>query len=245
MTADLVGYGVGSLYRRPAADLEALAARLSVPAAKEGDRLGSIDDLLYLFRGYRLTAGYVALTPRHRLNYSDPVAMRIAGATWNWQNLGHGASTWTPVSDPLSRVRLVGRAMVSDDPARDVHRIDPAITALTDVPLELPSEEGDDGIVWLATDRPGWIEVSVSAPARRLLIVSERFTPDWQATVDGQPASMVAVYGDFMGCVVESGMHFVTLRYAPRSFRTGMTLSLVGVGIVIVCSALLLRRRTS
>jgi hypothetical protein len=237
--ADLVIYGVGALYLRPATDLETLAARLSVPPAYERDRLGSIDDLLYLFRGYRLSAGYVALTPRHRLNYSDPVAMRIAGAAWNWQNLGQGTSRWTPVSDALPRARLVSRALVSDDPARDVQRIDPATTALTDAPLDLPPEEGDNGIVWLATDRPGWIEVSISAPTRRLLIVSERFTPDWQATVDGQPVAVVAAYGDFMGCVVESGIHHVTLRYAPRSFRMGMTISLIGVGIVIACCALL------
>jgi hypothetical protein len=241
LVADLVSYAVWPIYCQPPNDPEALAARLSAPPAYEGERLGSIDNLMYLLRNYRLTAGYVALTPRHRLNYADPLSLRIAGATWDWRNPRFEKTMWVPVPDPLPRARLLNHALMSHDPARDLRKIDPARTALVDSELELSSDDVEVGTAQITVDRPGEIEVSSSAPGGRLLVVSERFTADWQATVDGHPGRVLPVYGDFLGCVVEGGNHEVIFRYSPRSFHVGLRASIIGLAIVIGFSAILLR----
>jgi hypothetical protein len=43
---------------------------------------------------------------------------------------------------------------------------------------------------------------------------------------------VVPVYGDFLGCVVESGRHEVEFRFRPVSFRVGAWLS--GLGLVLL-----------
>jgi hypothetical protein len=114
--------------------------------------------------------------------------------------------------DPLARVRLV------DAEGRQV--------------------AGDARVV---VDRPGHLVVEVDAPARRTLAFTERFHPGWSASSDGVALQTVRAEGDFLGCVVEPGVHRVTLRFMPRTVIYGSVVS--AIGAVLLTGFLVARLR--
>jgi hypothetical protein len=81
----------------------------------------------------------------------------------------------------------------------------------------------------LSVDRPGNLVAEVDAPGRRILAFTERFHAGWSGTIDGRPVQMVRVYGDFLGCMVDGGVHQVRLTFEPRSFVYGSLVSAFGV----------------
>src|SRR5690606_2882870 len=111
------------------------------------------------------------------------------------------------------RVRLVGGAVLSRDPARDLSRIDPARVALVD--QLVPLEPGDGGTAAITHDGPGRIQIDVFTPTRQLLVISESYQRGWRAQTNGQAVPLVRAYGDWMACVVEPGRHEVQLHFQP------------------------------
>ena len=179
----------------------------------------------------RLVGGYVALTPRRRLDYDRPETLRVAGAAWR---LGSSGLRERLPIEPLPRARLVSRALESRHPAADLAIIDPESTAIVDEPIDLPG--GPAGEATILLDRPGRITVRAESIGRRLLIVSESYHEGWRAAIDGRVAAVARVNGDFLGCVVEPGRHQVALVFDPASARVGRWAS--GCGLV-VCLAML------
>jgi hypothetical protein len=75
-----------------------------------------------------------------------------------------------------------------------------------------------------------------SAPT--LLVVNERFDPNWHASIDGLEAAMFPVNGIVRGIIVPEGRHRVVMEYRiPRSFWVGLTMAAFG----ILCSLFLPR----
>ena len=56
--------------------------------------------------------------------------------------------------------------------------------------------------------------------------------PGWQAAVDGGPAEVLRVNGDFLGVLVEPGRHAVALQFAPLSLRLGKVFSCFSAGLL-------------
>jgi hypothetical protein len=69
---------------------------------------------------------------------------------------------------------------------------------------------------------------SVDAACRGLLIDADAYYPGWRATVDGNAAQLLEVYGALRGVVVPAGHHTVELRYRPRSVILGGLITLAG-----------------
>lgn len=89
----------------------------------------------------------------------------------------------------------------------------------------------------LAIDRPGRLVAHVEAPGPRILAFTERFHAGWSATVDGRRLPLVRIEGDFLGCLLDAGVHRVTLRFMPRSFVHGSIVSAIGaiaLGVLLV-----------
>ena len=179
----------------------------------------------------RLVGGYVALTPRRRLDYDRPETLRVAGAAWR---LGSSGLRERLPIEPLPRARLVSRVLESRHPAADLAIIDPETTAIVDEPIDLPS--GPAGEATILLDRPGRITARTESIGRRLLIVSESYHEGWCAAIDGRAAAVTRVNGDFLGCVVKSGRHEVALVFDPASARVGRWASASGL---VVCLSML------
>ena len=109
--------------------------------------------------------------------------------------------------------------------------------------VRLLDEHGHDatGTARLDVDRPGHLVALVDAPARRILALTERFHDGWSATIDDAPLEMVRVEQDFLGCVVDGGVHRVDLRFRPRSFVHGSIVSAIGAAALAAVLVVRLR----
>lgn len=76
-----------------------------------------------------------------------------------------------------------------------------------------------------------------------LLVVNDRFDPDWVATVDGADVSILRVNGLVRGVVVPEGTHRVHLEYrAPLAVWLGAALALLGALLAWFAAPWALRR---
>lgn len=250
--ADMALYG---LRHRPAENLEAFIRRIEVPGDCGDYRIDPDFRPVWAYngapmRGCSVVSGYAALFPIDRLDYrgGQIAALRAAGCKWRKTRLGGPTElaeahdrgiAWIEVPDPVSRVRCVTKCVASDNPARDIESLDLASTVLADVPIFLP--ESDPGKAALIFDRPGKIGVEVEVPATQILAVTERYHQGWDAEIDGKPAEIVRVNGDFMGCVVGKGKHSVRFIFAPDDLRRGKALSTAGLCLTALFGAVLAR----
>lgn len=238
---DLGGYGVSYAIWPNTLSLDDYLAAGSPPELSTGYRvateppgstLRSGNHLLV--RGCHLIDGYAGLEPRKRLDYRQIAALQLAGVQWQ---LDREQNRWIEVAAPLPRARLVSKVVATDDPARDLQRIDPRGEALVEQPAELSELSGSPGKAEILSDRPGEIRLRVASTGRQLLVVGESFHAGWHAIIDGSPAPVLRVNGDFVGCVVEPGEHDVALSFKPQSLLWGRRLSLAGllaIGLVLV-----------
>jgi hypothetical protein len=183
----------------------------------------------FIVHGARLVSGYAGLMPAPRLDHATPASLRVAGASVQWTG-----DRFVQLSGAQPRARLVAQAVPSAEPALDIERIDVERTALVDEPVEL--ELGPAGSAAIVEDLPGALRIRVDAPTRQLLVLAESFHPGWRADVDGAQRRVLRVDGDFIGVVVEPGVHVVTLSFAPRSLAVGAATSLAGVAIVLAAA---------
>jgi len=198
----------------------------------------------WVMHGLRLASGYSSMPPPRSLPIGRRGAsskrdrarleksLRVASVGWAFRR---------PVLDALPRARLVSRAEVGDVDRLD--RLDVERVALVDEPVELGG--GPAGSATLVEDRAGKITIKTRASTRQLLVLSESRHDGWKALVDGKPCSVLRVYLDFMGCVVDAGEHRVVFHFAPASLRIGKRMSLAGLvlGAVVAAVALIRRRR--
>jgi hypothetical protein len=188
-----------------------------------------------IVHGTRLVHGYAGLMPRRQLDYRKLPALRVAGAS-----AAIARNRYVAIPGALERFRFVGDVVVSPHPAAAIDGIDVASTAIVDVPVD--AEPGPPGTIHVDTDVPGMIALRTESTMRQLLVVSEGYHSGWRVKVDGADATLVRAYGDFMGTVVDSGLHDVVLRFEPASFRTGRLVSGVATGALLVAAVWCWRR---
>jgi len=236
---DLGLWGVRETWRTPPQTLASLTERIPPPGPGDERNVYVLDPELpgnlATMKGYRLATGYVGLPPRTNYHISSIVSLQLSGTHYHF-SLAGGKE---PIPDPVARVRLLTRAEVTDSFYRDFARVDLHEAALIDRPIEpLTGPPGDAHVV---VDRPGDITVDTEAPGRQLLASSERYYPGWRATVDGEETAVVAVHGDFVGCVVAPGRHRVRFWFAPRSFGMGVWTTFAGLAALFVAVAAIAR----
>jgi hypothetical protein len=205
----------------------------------------------HVFRDLRAVDGWVGMWPRKVLDYRSEDGLRTAGVEWLCpedaaMNPGYVTpADWRRCADPVPRVRLVARTVCrrggqGEPPGQGLKD-----SAVVGEPLQLT--DGPPGIVRSVCERPGRIEVETSADDARLLVITESMHPGWHVRVDGVEERVLAVDGDFMGCVVPGGTHRVELRFRPASLSLGAAVSCVGLGMAVVCllASLVVGRRRS
>ena len=142
------------------------------------------------------------------------------------------------MTEALPRARLLAKGRVIANLATDLSSIDITQESLTAHELNLG---GTPGVVRVLVDRPNRFELETSSDGRQVLVLTSRYHPAWRAVVDGSSQQPIAVYGDFLGLVVEPGTHQVTLEFAPDSVRVGAQLTALGL-LLTVAGAATIRR---
>jgi hypothetical protein len=176
----------------------------------------------YPMWGIYSSLAYLGVARSAVLDENALTTERIAGIKWTWTALG-----WERVDNSMARVRLVSEWRVSTDVPRDLDTIDIARVALVDA--SPGATAAPPGSARLVDERPGRLRIETAAPEGQLLVVAERFHRGWTAQVDGAPADVRRVYGDYLGCVVPAGAHTVAFVFAPASARYGLWLTLAGL----------------
>ena len=127
----------------------------------------------------------------------------------------------------LPRIRWAGRAEVVPDPTARVDRLATGevpddTVVLSDAP---PADgSGDPADLEVVRDGGDTIEVVVDAGGAGWLVVADSLG-DWSATVDGDPAPIVAADHALGAVRVDRGTHRVVLSYTPDGWDTGLWVS--------------------
>lgn len=191
---------------------------------------------------YRTPEGLISLTPHKHIEYLlNPTALRLAGV--GWIRARHGTNAWLdeafaagiewiPLEDPMPRARFVTQTQVSDDFNRDIYTTDMAQVAL--VSEAIPVMDGRPGIATILDEGPGRFTLHTETDSRQLLVLTESYSPGWQITSDGKRLEPIPVYGDFLGCLVELGEHDIDMKFYPDSYRNGVFITWLSLGIALL-----------
>lgn len=244
-TVDLGGYGLSyAVYRQTPRLGEFLAGipalpgeehdRVAFDLARLGEPVSAVGDRL-LLRGERRVDGYAGLPPRKRLDYHRVASLRAAGVRWvrrttataKIAGLRASSDRWFEVPDPLPRVRLVSRGVVSRRPAEQIESMPLTHAVLVEHPMNLP--HGPSGVARILEERPGRIRIRTVCFQPRLLTLAESHHPGWRAFIDQKPLPVLRVNGDFLGCLVPPGEHEICFEFRPAELRWGRFLSLAAI----------------
>jgi hypothetical protein len=127
---------------------------------------------------------------------------------------------------------------------------DPRKTALIEpgdkVKIALPQGEFEGNAeARIVGYRPNQLVIETEAGKRAALVVSEMNYPGWEATVDGQPATIFPTNYLLRGVIVPEGRHRVEMRYPAPAARLGTGVSALSLLFILGAGLLQLRQRRS
>jgi len=145
----------------------------------------------------------------------------------------------------LPRAWLVdGFTVASGNAARRMLRdraVDPRRVAVLDeapppgAAPEAAARPDQIGQVAVCHYRSSYVEMTTSAPGRRLLVLTDLFYPGWTADVDGVPTAIHLTNFAFRAVSVPAGTHTVRFVYRPSSFLWGAAISGVASLLLAGC----------
>ena len=141
--------------------------------------------------------------------------------------------SWVPVQDGTEALD----ALRSGD-------VDPSTEAVVEIGgFDLQPGHGPPGgratYRWLGSQEA---RIDVDSPGLAALVVRNAYDPNWHATLDGRPVSLLHMDYLLQGLFVSKGRHTVILRYDDPAIGSGLVAS--GVVLVLLLEgALVLRRR--
>jgi hypothetical protein len=100
-------------------------------------------------------------------------------------------------------------------------------------PGPYPSDSEGSGSVTLSSYSPNTIVLKVRATRPGYVFLSDVFTPNWQAYIDGKKSTVLRADYAFRTVPVPSGMHTLTFSYEDQAFFKGVVVSLVSIIILI------------
>ena len=117
---------------------------------------------------------------------------------------------------------------------------DPASVALVDktcaaCPTGAPGPAGSAGDVAWGLNRAA---VSVDATRPAMLVLSQAWSPGWEARIDGRITPVVRVDGLVQGVPVPAGSHRVELAYRAPGLRAGFLIALGTLTILLLVAGL-------
>ncbi len=146
-----------------------------------------------------------------------------------------------PTALPRAYIVLGARVVADAEEARErvlARDFDPSREVLlVGGGVALPAEEGVAPPVHWIADEPSSLVLRATLPAPGYLVVTDRWSSDWQASVDGAPAPVLRANAVFRAVALPAGSHEVRFSYAPRLLRVcaGVSfVSLLGIFALLV-----------
>lgn len=113
---------------------------------------------------------------------------------------------------------------------------DPSQQVLLAKPVDgiVPATNAPPGEASIVSHAPKQVVVKTKSAAAGVLLLNDRWHQDWQVTVDGQPAPLLRANFIMRGVAVAAGEHTVEFRFNPPHGTLWVSLSAIGVGLVLV-----------
>ncbi|MBX2860238.1 MAG: YfhO family protein [Vampirovibrio sp.] len=151
------------------------------------------------------------------------------------------------VTDTLPRAYLAQNPVYNTDPQRfsflspdiqDIH----TQAEIMSTPLTPPDEplipKQPDRIV-LTRQVPGRYEMTAESPYEKsFLILLDSHYPGWQAMIDDKPTPIMTANKRHMAVPIRQGRHKVKVWYEPDYWKSGVTLSVLGLLLCLLCFVL-------
>ncbi|OGG01340.1 hypothetical protein A2Z33_02920 [Candidatus Gottesmanbacteria bacterium RBG_16_52_11] len=109
---------------------------------------------------------------------------------------------------------------------------------LETVPDPQPQPRNGADKTEVTVKQPDYIELNVTVSGNRILYLPETWYPGWTASLDGRTVPVIRANYAFRAVSVPAGAHTVILAYRPASFKTGVIISFVSAGIIILFTAI-------
>jgi hypothetical protein len=123
---------------------------------------------------------------------------------------------------------------------------DPAKTVLISTPLkDLPAvaTNEDSGTVEFKSYSPKHLVFAADAPAPSVLLLNDKYDPNWRVTVDGQPAELLRCNYIMRGVYLPAGQHTVEFQFSLPHGLLYVTLTAIATGVVLIGVLIFLQRR--
>ena len=142
----------------------------------------------------------------------------------------------------LPRAKLYANWQVSTNdeatlkllPSEDFH---PEQTVLVADPLPAPTASNttnqNAGTVEFASYAPKQIVLKANAVVPSVLLLNDRFDPNWKVSLDGKPAQLLRCNYLMRGVFLQPGAHTVEFRFAPPVDTLYVSLAAVAVGLAL------------
>jgi hypothetical protein len=96
-----------------------------------------------------------------------------------------------------------------------------------------PTTNAPPGEASIVSHAPKQVVVKTKSATAGVLLLNDRWHPDWQVTVDGQPAPLLRANFIMRGVAVPAGEHTVEFRFNPPHGTLWISLSAIGVGLIL------------
>ena len=131
-----------------------------------------------------------------------------------------------PAATPDEEIALIGQVDLRTQAVVDARSV-------PDVTSTVPG-----GTIEMTSYTPNEVRYRYSTPQDRVAVFSEVFYPNgWTATVDGQPINIFRADWTLRGALLPAGDHEVVMRFAPQSYKTGATVSLIASLLLLLMLA--------
>jgi len=149
--------------------------------------------------------------------------------------------------NPLPRAKLFAQWQLSTNTQETLKKLadpsfDPHATVLLSEPLpdnQQPAvSNAAPGTVEITHYEPKRIDFKANATAPSMLLVTDKFDPEWKASVDGKEAKIIRANYTMRGVFLSPGQHEVTMSFKPPV--KWLYVSLAGIALGILLSLVLL-----
>ena len=138
------------------------------------------------------------------------------------------AKFYTDWQAGLDDARVLQRLRAPDfDPALQV-LVSEAVSGMTPATNATPAE------ATITSYAPKRITVKTRSAAPGILLLNDRWHPDWKVTIDGQPTALLRANFLMRGVPVAAGEHTVEYRFDPPHQALWVSLAAVVVGLLMV-----------
>ncbi len=101
------------------------------------------------------------------------------------------------------------------------------------------STHAASGTVTITSYHPKLVELKAEVTKPAVLLLNDKYDPDWKVWVDGKPEALLRCNYIMKGVYLQPGNHTVEFRYQPRITGLYVSLAAIAAGLVL-CSILVL-----